>query len=135
MVSENRDGCHAPPGKVAVERRQLFEDPGVVTDEVASKNDDIGLQICDPPKRRQHIVIVDAGSDVNVADLNQGAARERSGQTANGQRTAHDLQPVRFDAARVQADACDGRHGHACGKKFAAADHGVRLTLRTRLGN
>ena len=47
--------------------------------------------------------------------------------------TANELQPVRLDAPRVQADACGGANRHARGaEKPASADHGP-LIMRTRL--
>jgi len=136
VVPQNCQRSHAPLGKVAIEHRKLFENPVVVTDEVAGKDDDVRLQIHDLAKRCQHVVVAHASSDVHVADLNQGAAHEGGRQVPDRELTADKLQPVRLDAPRVQANACGGANRDAPGaKKPTTADHSIRFTTRRSIGD
>ena len=78
---------------------------------------------CDHARERvEHVAVRDARADVHVADLHERAAGKPRRQSAHRQRAADDLEPVRLDPPRVEADRRrSARRGDA--EKPAAAGH------------
>jgi hypothetical protein len=76
MVAEDGKCGEAPFRKVLVDLSHLLEHASVITDEVAGYDDDIWSKLSDPPKRPDNVLVVDPGTYVYVANLNQRAASQ-----------------------------------------------------------
>ena len=83
----------------------------MVTDEVAGVDDNIGPQGCNPREDIRHIVISYTFPDRNIAEMDQGLAGERRGQTTNGKIALHEFDPCRFDPPSVES----GQDGDSSG--------------------
>jgi hypothetical protein len=76
VVAEHRDRAETSSRKVPVDRRQLIERTGMVAHEIAGHDDDVRAQRRHALKRRQQVVVVYAGADVEVAQLDQRASSQ-----------------------------------------------------------
>ena len=85
--------------------------------EVAGDDDEVGLQLSHAFERPGEERLVDDGPGVQVAELDEPFADERLGQSREGKRPAHDVDPMRFDAPGVEeragGDGGGASHGAA----------------------
>lgn len=62
----------------------------------------VRFEIFDALKRVENELVIDLGTDVQIAQLHQAFADEFVRQVRNRQGSIHNFQPVRFPAPRVQ---------------------------------
>ena len=82
----------------------------MVLGEVAGEHDDVRGQRADAIEDADDVVVVDARTDVQIAELHQRAAGQRRRQVGDRQRALDELHPVRLDAPRVEAGPGGQRH-------------------------
>ena len=112
----------------------------LVGHEVAGDYQDVGMQLSDLSQRVDQVVLVDLGTHMQVADLDQGRSLEVRRQSGDGQGTMDEFDPVGLDSPCIEADAQPG-HSESRGttEESAASDlHGAScpwgITCRRRPG-
>jgi hypothetical protein len=96
---------------------------GLVRDEVAGEGHDVGLEPGYLAEGVDEVVLVDPGSHVEVAELDEGGPCESRGQPGDGQGTMDEFDPVGLDPPSVEADPEPGRaEGCRTAEESAAGD-------------
>ena len=80
----------------------LLEYAIVIADKVACQHDDVWPESGDALEYAQHVAIVDARTNVNIADLRERLTVEGEWQVADRQRPDDEIEPVRLDAPSVE---------------------------------
>jgi len=91
----------------------MFQDAGLVGNEIAGENDQVGRKGGHPAKGPQQVRIVDLRAYVQVAELNQSEADKSGREIPDRQPPRDNLEPVWLDKKGVRNNTGTGGRAEA----------------------
>lgn len=109
VIAECGQCCKSTQGEIAIDRSHPLESSPMTSHEIACRDNDIRLQLCDPPEDGCHVLVIHLTTHMNVGELDQRSTDQRGRQASNRQSPVHKLHPERFYPKRIDPEPGSGK--------------------------